>query len=188
MAEQRTAGGVEYELTRKRVKNLNLRVRPNGTVAASAPLRMPQAQVDAFVAGRAGWVQKAKQAMAAREAAQSRPTPTKQECLTLFEPVSERVFPYFKEVLGGQRPTLAVRNMRTRWGSCHVQKKKITLASTLALASPAAIEYVVVHEYCHFVHPNHQKDFWALVGRLLPDYKARRALLKALPGDNADKG
>lgn len=188
MAEQRIAGGVEYELARKRVKNLNLRVRPNGTVAASAPLRMPLAQVDAFVAARAEWVLRARQAMAARQAAQSRPTPTKAQCMALFEPVSERVFPYFKEVLGGQRPTLTVRDMHSRWGSCHVQKKKITLASSLALAAPAAIEYVVVHEYCHFVHPNHQAGFWALVGSILPDYKARRALLKQLPGDNADKG
>ena len=53
-----------------------------------------------------------------------------------------------------------------------------TLASRLALQPRAAVEYVIVHEYCHFVHPNHQKEFWALVEQFLPDWKARRALLR----------
>lgn len=42
----RTAGGVEYELTRKAVKNLNLRVRADGTVHVSAPRRTPLSEVD----------------------------------------------------------------------------------------------------------------------------------------------
>ena len=52
------------------------------------------------------------------------------------------------------------------------------LAARLALQPPEAVEYVVVHEYCHFVHPDHQAGFWALVASILPDYKARRALLR----------
>ena len=40
-------------------------------------------------------------------------------------------------------------------------------------------EYVVVHEYAHFVHCDHSPAFWAVVARILPDYKARRALLRA---------
>ena len=59
-----------------------------------------------------------------------------------------------------------------------MEKKRITLASRLALQPVAAVEYVIVHEYCHFVHPNHQKEFWALVEQFLPDWKARRALLR----------
>ena len=36
-------------------------------------------------------------------------------------------------------------------------------------------EYVVVHEFCHFAHPNHSPAFWAAVARVMPDYKARQA-------------
>ena len=189
--ELRRAGGVEYTLTRKRVKNLNLRLAPDGSVRASAPLRASGAAVDAFVAAHAGWVQKALARHKAAEAARARqasaeeqaaraalPTPTAAECLPLFEAVSERVFPRFEKVLGGKKPVLKVRDMRTRWGSCHPAKRQITLAARLALQPPQAIEYVVVHEYCHFVHPDHQAGFWALVESLLPDYKARRALLR----------
>lgn len=92
--------------------------------------------------------------------------------------MSDRVFPRFAGVLGGQKPIIKVRDMRTRWGSCHPAKRQITLAARLALQPPEAVEYVVVHEYCHFVHPDHQAGFWALVASILPDWKARRALLR----------
>ena len=56
----RTAGGIRYELTRKRVKNLNIRVREDGTVAVSIPLRTSAEAADRFVAARAAWVQQAQ--------------------------------------------------------------------------------------------------------------------------------
>ena len=52
--QRRIAGGVEYELTRRRVRNLNIRVRTDGSVAVSAPRRVPLSSVDAFVAAHAG--------------------------------------------------------------------------------------------------------------------------------------
>ena len=70
------------------------------------------------------------------------------------------------------------QTMRTRWGSCNVKERRITLAARLALMPPEAVEYVVVHEYCHFLQPNHSPAFWAEVEKLLPDWKERRALLK----------
>lgn len=175
----RRVAGLEYELVRKNVKNLNLRVRRDGSVAVSVPRRVSADQADAFVAGRLGWVIEAKQQMAraARRQAEC-PPPSPEECLALFKPVSDRVYPAFAEVLGGQPPQLRVRDMTSRWGVCDVAKKRITLASRLARQPAAAVEYVIVHEYCHFVHPNHQKEFWALVERFLPDWKARRALLR----------
>ena len=41
-----------------------------------------------------------------------------------------------------------------------------------------AQEYVVVHEFCHFAHPNHSAAFWAAVERVLPDYRQREKMLK----------
>ncbi len=175
----RIAGGVEYTLVRKRVKNLNLRLGPGGCVRVSAPARVSGAAVDAFVASRAGWVQAARRRQQAAEAARAAThAPEPAVCLARFPAGSARVFPRFSPVLGGEKPVIKVRDMRTRWGSCHPAKRRITLATRLALQPAQAIEYVVVHEYCHFVHPDHQAAFWALVESILPDYKARRALLK----------
>ena len=177
--ELRSAGGVEYTLIRKRVKNLNLRLGPDGSVRVSAPLRAGAASVDAFVAAHADWVKRAEARHRAAEAARAAlAPPEKDQCLALFKEVSDGVFPRFEKVLGGKKPVIKVRDMRTRWGSCHPAKRQITLAARLALQPPQAIEYVVVHEYCHFVHPDHQAGFWALVESILPDWKARRALLR----------
>ena len=48
------------------------------------------------------------------------------------------------------------------------------------MAPLPAQEYVVVHEFCHFAHPNHGPGFWAAVAAVLPDYKARERLLKQM--------
>ena len=45
-------------------------------------------------------------------------------------------------------------------------------------APAECIEYVVLHEFAHFVHPNHSKDFYALVEKLMPDWKERREMLQ----------
>mgnify|MGYP003361185190 CR=1 FL=1 len=57
----RCSGGIWYECSRRKVKKLNLRVRRDGSVAVSIPLRMDWAQADRFVAERAQWVQEARE-------------------------------------------------------------------------------------------------------------------------------
>lgn len=174
----RSAGGIQYELYRKKIKQLHLRVRDNGTVMVSIPLPTSLEQADAFVCKNAQWIHDTRQKVMAKAARDNADLPDKETALACFTAMSDQVYPAFAGVLGGQPPELRVRDMTSRWGVCDVAKKRITLASRLALQPAAAVEYVIVHEYCHFVHPNHQKEFWALVERFLPDWKARRALLR----------
>ena len=174
----RTAGGIQYELTRKRVKNLNIRVREDGTVAVSIPLRTSADAADRFVTARADWVQQARERAMRRAAQEARPLPDKETALAYFTAMSDAVYPAFAEVLGGQKPTIKVRSMVSRWGVCAMAKRQITFALQLYNMPPAAQIYVVVHEYCHFLQPNHGRAFWAEVEKLLPDWKARRELLK----------
>ena len=174
----RAAGGVRYEFKRKRVKNINLRVRADGSVAVSAPLGAPLAQVDAFVAGRARWIEAARVRALARGEEEQRPcSVSREDALALFTQVSDAVFPLFAQVLNGQRPVLKVRQMKTRWGVCVPAKRQITFSLRLAEKPRAAVEYVVLHEYAHFVRADHSPAFWAVVARYMPDYKARRRLL-----------
>ena len=150
----RVAGGIPYELTRGRVKRLNLHVRRDGTVALSIPLRTTLEAADAYV------------------------IPDKAAALARFTAMSDKVYPAFAGVLGGQKPTIKVRSMTSRWGVCHMAKRQITFALQLYNMPEAAQIYVVVHEYCHFLQPNHSPAFWAEVAKLMPDWKARRDLLK----------
>ena len=176
-AQYRAAGGVRYEFKRKRVKNINLRVRADGSVAVSAPLGAPLAQVDAFVAGRARWIEAARVRALARGEEEQRPcSVSREDALALFTQVSDAVFPLFAQVLNGQRPVLKVRQMKTR-GVCVPAKRQITFSLRLAEKPRAAVEYVVLHEYAHFVRADHSPAFWAVVARYMPDYKARRRLL-----------
>ena len=82
--QTRTVAGVTYTLTRRRVRNINLRVRADGSVAASAAPRVSVMKVDAFVASKADWVRSAQARVAARreqEAAQQR----QGECQNQFQ-------------------------------------------------------------------------------------------------------
>lgn len=174
----RTAAGIQYEAVRRKVKNLNLRVRADGTVALSLPLRTPWQEADRFVADHAAWVEAARRRQLQRAQRQCAPLPTRQEALAHFSALSAQVYPAFASLLGGVPPEIRVRDMTSRWGVCVPDKRRITFALQLCQMPPAAQIYVVVHEYCHFLVPNHSPAFWAEVEKLLPDWKARRALLK----------
>lgn len=177
---RRSAGGVEYTLTRRRVRNMNLRVRPDGSVAVSAASWVPVSAVDAFVASRAEWVRQARQrASLRREAEENTPLPSKAEALARMQALCRAYYPVFAATCpGGRMPKVAVRDMHTRWGSCSLRTGTLAFSLRLCTMPAAAQEYVVVHEFCHFAHPDHSPAFWAAVGRVLPDYKARRALLR----------
>ena len=67
------AAGAAYFLTYKRVKNINLRIGPDGEAHASAPCGVPPARVDAFVLSKAAWLEKAKAQAARRRAEEAAP-------------------------------------------------------------------------------------------------------------------
>lgn len=89
---------------------------------------------------------------------------------------AERITHFAGQV--GTRPArLAVRAARTRWGSCS-SRGTISLNWRLMLLPSTLLDYVVVHELCHLLVPNHSPRFWAQVARVLPDFLSRRAELR----------
>lgn len=175
----RTAAGITYEAARKKVKRLNLRVRSDGTVAVSIPMKTGWEQADRFVTEQAEWIRERQAKAKVREEREAhQPLPSKAEAMARFTAMSEQVYPAFAQVLGGQRPVVKVRDMSSCWGVCSPSKRQITFALRLYNMPAAAQIYVVVHEYCHFLVPNHSRAFWVEVEKILPDWKARRELLK----------
>ena len=71
-----------------------------------------------------------------------------------------------------------IRKMRTRWGVCNTRTNTITLNSELLKKEIELIDYVIIHEMCHFFEQNHSKQFWNLVSMACPDYKEKRKKLK----------
>lgn len=174
VSQLRFAGGIWYECVRRKVKKLHLHVNKDGSVRVSIPLRTDPEQADRFVAEEIAWIRERQ----AKELAQNRNLPDSETALAYFTAMSDKVFPAFAQVLDGQKPVIKVRNMSSRWGVCCPGRRQITFALQLYNMPPAAQIYVVVHEYCHFLQANHSPAFWAEVEKLLPDWKARRALLK----------
>ena len=77
---------------------------------------------------------------------------------------------------------IRVKDQKSRWGSCS-SKGNLNFNYRLAYMPPAILDYVVVHELAHLRHMDHSKEFWALVGVYLPDYKERRKWLKEHGGE-----
>lgn len=218
-----------YQLERKHVKNLNLRVRKDGSVFVSANEMVHCEEIDLFIQSKASYILKAIDYF--NEMAQYKPQPKRyvsgetfyiqgrglrlqvsqakkdtistdgvyiflkvkdindvekkqrivtrfldQECKTIFGEVMEDLYPLVRKY-GIEKPTLRIRDMETRWGSCLTKKRIITLNKQLLEAPRNCIEYVVMHELCHLIHPNHSKQFYSFLTMLMPDWKERKIYL-----------
>lgn len=167
---------ISYVLTRKKVKNINLRVRLDGTVAVSAPNSVPMATIKSFIQSKGDFILNAQQKFANMPQKSDRKFIFihKEEILIqVFDEVYEIFKPYIKA-----KPTLKIRTMKTRWGSCTPVHNSITLNRNLLAYPRQTIKYVAIHEYCHLFHPNHSKDFYDLLTKIMPNWQEHRNILK----------
>lgn len=220
---------LRYLLEQKPVKNLNLRIRRDGSVFVSAHPAISIERIDAFVAGKGGYIRSAQKRF--QEMAQYAPQPKQyvsgetfyllgrgvrlsveknvrdtifndgvylhlqtkdpddfskkqrlvtayldEQCHAAFSEILSEIYPTFQKY-GISMPALRIRSMETRWGSCLAQKGIITLNKRLLEAPRHCIEYVVMHELCHFLHPDHSKRFYAFLTTLMPDWRERKSIL-----------
>lgn len=94
------------------------------------------------------------------------------------EAVKERVN-LWSERLRLYPESVKITGAKTRWGSCS-NRKSLNFSWRLVMASPEAVDYVVVHELAHIAEMNHSARFWELVCRYVPDYKLRKKELSLL--------
>ena len=177
---------IKYILERKQVKNINMRVRPDGSVRVSAGPWADASQIDDFVLSKAEFILKAMKRFEnmseAEEKYQEELVKAKagRESLladvSLFTEILDEFYPLFVPY-GVKKPKLRVRTMKSCWGSCLVNKGIRTLNRKLLMKPRECIEYVVVHELCHFIHPNHSKQFYGFMEQFMPDWKERKARL-----------
>lgn len=90
--------------------------------------------------------------------------------IVICEELLQQRFTYFA-ALGYKLPRLSLKAMRTRWGSYSVAVNKINLNLALIKLEPKLIDYVVVHELCHIIEQNHSSRFYALMTKILPNWK-----------------
>lgn len=91
-----------------------------------------------------------------------------QQCKALVEKSITSYQSYFKT----KPRSIRITDSKTTWGTCD-SRQQLTFNWRLAMAPREVVDYVVVHEMCHMVHLNHDRSFWRLVGRIMPDYKEK---------------
>lgn len=229
---RRNGTEIEYVLTRKNVKNINMRVSRDGTVKVSASNRVSGQYLDDFVWRHRDFIRQSRERWSERgrhnmlpetysdgdifslkgrnmilrvtevsshsegveqvsdseillrvnEAADAHRREylfnkwlrSKQKAI--FEETCRRIYPIF-EPLGIPFPEIQVRSMKAKWGICRPVSARITFNARLAMTPQACIDYVAVHEFVHFIHADHSKNFYAVLQRIMPDWKKRRDFL-----------
>ena len=73
---------------------------------------------------------------------------------------------------------ISIKKLKSRWGSCKVTTKNITINSNLAKYDPICLEYVFCHEIAHIKYPNHSKSFHDFIYTYFKDEKLARKILK----------
>jgi len=218
--------GVSVELVRKRVKNLNIAVRPpHGSVRVSAPRWVSLARIEQGVRARLDWIRR-KQAALRRcspvpaphwrtgethyyeghgyrlEVVEAR---TRPGATIVGDTIRLSVRPgtedgqrgrvledWYRARLAETIPALVerwapamgvdvaewrIRRMKTRWGSCNTDARRIWLNLELAKRPLHCLEYVVVHEMAHLLEASHNARFHGLMDQFLPDWRECRAEL-----------
>ena len=72
---------------------------------------------------------------------------------------------------------IVIKKQKKRWGSCS-SKQNLNFNWKIIMAPLAVIEYLVVHELVHLIHPNHSRDFWKTVAEIIPDYEEKKEWLR----------
>ncbi len=98
------------------------------------------------------------------------------ECKRVFTNELKRIIVYFPNI---PQFNLKIRYMKTRWGVNNQGNYSITLNSELLKKDIDLIDYVIIHELCHFYEPNHSCRFWQHVEQYYPKYKEARRRLRS---------
>ena len=93
-----------------------------------------------------------------------------------YKRLKEKVIRY-SEIIRVSPREMKVRNYKTRWGSCDM-KGRLTFNFHLIKAPHSIVDYVVIHELCHIIQPNHSKFFWNEVAKFDPSFKSHKKWLK----------
>ena len=160
-----------------RVKYMRLKVLPGGAVVLTAPPWISSGVIERFVRGHSSWIDRSVRRMrtfkplpvSGRRAYLKR----KEEARSF---ITERVQHWNREY-GFTYNRIAIKNTKRLWGSCS-RKGNLNFSYALLFLPRELADYVVVHELCHLMEHNHGPRFWALVGKVLPDFVARRRELR----------
>lgn len=104
----------------------------------------------------------------------------KDQLTKILKSKCEKLITKWEIILKTKSSSLKITNGKGNWGSCNTKKGYINLNFKLVHKNYDEIEYVVLHELCHLFHPNHGREFKAMLNKYMPDWKERKKRLNNL--------
>lgn len=168
--------GLDIQVTQKAIRNLYLRVGADGSVRVSAPLGMPESDIRRFIQDRRNWIEDKthgrQQNLPPWELFQGEERERrKRECRRRLEEMLPSVIEKCEKRVGVHAEEWRLRDMKTRWGTCNVVKKRIWLNIWLAEYPAECLEYVVIHELVHLLERGHNSIFYGYMDTFCPEWK-----------------
>jgi len=87
----------------------------------------------------------------------------------------------WQPIVGADVADCRIKRMKTRWGSCNIEARRVWLNLELIKKPRPCLEYILVHEMVHLLERRHTERFSQLMDQLMPDWKTRRAKLNKAP-------
>lgn len=173
---------IEVEVQKKSIKNIHIHVKaPAGNVIVTAPRRTSNETIIKIVEERIEWIKKQRLQMAKRMELQANQeidnTDWKDADRQLRASIT-KLLPKWESITGLKCSAWQIRKMKTRWGSCNVQTRKIWFNLYLAKTNTRCLEYIILHELLHVRIPNHGADFKANMDYYMPSWREVREELK----------
>lgn len=168
---------MDYEIIYSKRRTLSLSVKC-GKLIVRAPMRTPRSVIEKAVKSHEKWILTHIEKQ--KESADVYASLTESEILE-YKKRARNVLTakteYYSKIMKLKYGRITITSAKTRFGSCS-SSGNISFSWRLMLKPEAAIDYVVVHELAHLVEMNHSKKFYAVIEKVLPDYKERKKLLK----------
>lgn len=164
-------------------KSVRLIVHGDGSLVLTKPFWVSMKKAEGFLQDKIDWI--VEKIRWAREHSKDHPvrkgTATEYAALKkqALRFVTERVERINREFYGFEYGKISVRNQKTRWGSCS-KEGNLSFSYRIVLLPPACADYLIAHELCHLKEFNHSPDFWRLVAKASPNYRALRREMRQL--------
>ncbi len=173
----------EVTLRRSRLsRHVRILISARGEITVTGPLRISKRFLLAVLEDKQAWVlaELRKLAQSGQLEKAKDDTGQYQKYKEQARKLAHEKLAYWNQFYGFTYGRVSIRNQRTRWGSCSA-RGNLSFHYKIALLPEALADYLIVHELCHLQAFDHSPRFWALVGKTLPDYQARRRALHKNP-------
>jgi len=175
-------GQIEFTIVRTKRKTIGIVIGSDGSVEVRAPRWVLVYEIKKFVREKSAWIVKTKKRMEIKRAGRVAYDwdKIKEENLYWIKGRGRRMLEskvnFWAQRIGVSYNRIAIKDMKTRWGSCS-EKGNLNFCWKIFILPEMLADYLIVHELVHLIHMNHSKDFWNVVAEYLPSYKELRKLL-----------